>query len=796
MSLARVFTFGAGATGPPGPPGATGATGATGTGSGSGGATGPTGATGLQGPTGATGATGNIGLTGPTGATGIGSVGATGSVGNTGATGATGIVGPTGATGVGTVGATGAKGDTGATGATGIASIAAIGSTPNASAGTIAASVLTLQPANQSFGGVVTTAPQTFAGDKTFNGFVYSAEYVGVPATSDANTGTFKIGGYTVLQQAAGISNIFMGVNAGNYALTGNYLTISGYQAGVSLTSGNYNTFYGAGSGSLVQTGSNNVAVGYQALGADVGGTSNVAIGHQALNSSTGNNNTCIGTQAGGNITSGIQNICIGTITQVPSPTASGQLNIQNIIYGFGNMGYGVTLSTGRIAIGKNTDDGVNQLQVQGSFVASNFSGSSSSTNTGDMSLAAVGAAPNANAATLAGQVLNLQPADGANPGIVTSGAQSFGGAKTFNGNVGFGVNPLCALDVGNVGRFLSNNTPSSGATGKGVEVFYHGGLDIGIINSYDRTAAIYKTLTLSGSVVNLSPNNTAAVQVSPSGLAVLASGVADFGSTTRQMIQLFGGANSYGIGVQSVTQYYRSAATGGFAWFSGGVHSATKNDPGAGGTLLMDLSSAGNLTIPGNISAANFPGASSGVTTLAAIGATPNANAASISGVTLNLQPASASFGGVVTTGTQSFAGNKTFNNNIVCNAAASLNSVSASGVATLPYFYPGYFDNGTIGIAGGVPINWNNGNLQAIALNVQGGPTTFSFTDPPSTKMCIVYLDVYAATASSPVAWPARVRGVPPTSFTVGKNSICVFLWDGGSPGFYYYIGGCTNV
>lgn len=55
-------------------------------------------------------------------------------------------------------------------------------------------------------------------------------------------------------------------------------------------------------------------------------------------------------------------------------------------------------------------------------------------------------------------------------------------------------------------------------------------------------------------------------------------------------------------------------------------------------------------------------PSGGSGVTTMAAIGATPNANGATISGSTLNLQPASTSFGGVVTTGTQSFAGAKTF--------------------------------------------------------------------------------------------------------------------------------------
>lgn len=50
----------------------------------------------------------------------------------------------------------------------------------------------------------------------------------------------------------------------------------------------------------------------------------------------------------------------------------------------------------------------------------------------------------------------------------------------------------------------------------------------------------------------------------------------------------------------------------------------------------------------------------SGGVTTMANIGSTPNADGATISGSTLTLQPASGSFGGVVTTGNQTFAGDK----------------------------------------------------------------------------------------------------------------------------------------
>ncbi|MBK7146594.1 MAG: hypothetical protein IPH76_15785 [Xanthomonadales bacterium] len=75
-------------------------------------------------------------------------------------------------------------------------------------------------------------------------------------------------------------------------------------------------------------------------------------------------------------------------------------------------------------------------------------------------------------------------------------------------------------------------------------------------------------------------------------GSAVVQSpGALSFGSATRQMLNLFG--TSYGIGVQSDTQYFRSGGNGYFAWFRGGVHSNTGLDPGAGGSLLMTLGPA-----------------------------------------------------------------------------------------------------------------------------------------------------------------------------------------------------------
>jgi hypothetical protein len=51
-------------------------------------------------------------------------------------------------------------------------------------------------------------------------------------------------------------------------------------------------------------------------------------------------------------------------------------------------------------------------------------------------SVGPVGSSPNANAAVITGSVLTLEPADGSNPGLVSTTTQSFAGNKTFTGTV------------------------------------------------------------------------------------------------------------------------------------------------------------------------------------------------------------------------------------------------------------------------------------------------------------------------------------------------------------------------
>lgn len=82
----------------------------------------------------------------------------------------------------------------------------------------------------------------------------------------------------------------------------------------------------------------------------------------------------------------------------------------------------------------------------------------------------------------------------------------------------------------------------------------------------------------------------------------------------------------------------------------------------------------AGNKTFSGSISASNLSGTNAGDVTLAAVGSSPNANGASLSTQQLTLQPASASFPGVVTTGTQTVAGAKTFSGNVSVQGTTTL--------------------------------------------------------------------------------------------------------------------------
>lgn len=102
-------------------------------------------------------------------------------------------------------------------GGSGVTTLAAVGSSPNANAGTIASTTLTLQPANATFPGVVSTAAQAFAGMKEFISPVLMDENStpSTPASTKHNL-YFKSNGNLYMLNSAGFEVQLTGISATN----------------------------------------------------------------------------------------------------------------------------------------------------------------------------------------------------------------------------------------------------------------------------------------------------------------------------------------------------------------------------------------------------------------------------------------------------------------------------------------------------------------------------------------------------------------------------------------------------
>jgi hypothetical protein len=288
-------------------------------------------------------------------------------------------------------------------------SLAAIGITPNANGASLVGSLLNLQPADASFGGVVTTGTQTFAGDKTFS--------------SD--------------------------------------LTVNGVNIGLGGGSIDTNTRVGSSALGVNTTGFYNSAFGYYALSSNIIGKSNSAFGLSSLRNNLADNNTAIGAYSGNQIISGDNNtlssnsVYLGYDTR---PSANGNTN--EIVIGYaasgggsnsatlGNTSIATTILHGNTSIGYTTNPSLYKLDVNGTgrFAAS--------------------------AGTYAGGSLILTSSAGTNPIYLTSNGGYFAlsnggggdhlliastGAATFSSSVS-----ATSFNLGN-GQFL-RLTRASGA--------------------------------------------------------------------------------------------------------------------------------------------------------------------------------------------------------------------------------------------------------------------------------------------------------------------------------------------
>jgi hypothetical protein len=190
----------------------------------------------------------------------------------------------------------------------------------------------------------------------------------------------------------------------------------------------------------------------------------------------------------------------------------------------------------------------------------------------------------------------------------------------------------------------------------------------------------------------------------------------------------------------------------------------------GGGGVTSLDLltgaltlTAGTGISVTDGVSSITIASTSAGDVTLAAVGSSPNANAASISSQVLNLQPASGSFPGVMTTGTQTIAGDKTFStglNSPYLKTAAGANAIDLA--------------NRWI---------WNGGSVLAdfsgAALQFFGGWKTYS--GDLGNTLTFQYAN---GGTSHTVLWPAS------------QGAASTFLRNDGSGNLSWYTGATANT
>jgi hypothetical protein len=182
-----------------------------------------------------------------------------------------------------------------------------------------------------------------------FNSTGISNTFIGYQAGSSNTTGFYNvfIGSDSAYSNTTAYGNVIIGYSSG-YNNEGNTNVLIGQNSGVNnkgdnnviigVTSGfnnnaDDNVFIGASSGVNNSTGASNTFIGRQAGNSNISGANNVFLGKGAgYVNSTGNNNTLLGTLSGSNNTSGINNTFVGY-----------------------NSGFNVISQTGVVCIGINS---------------------------------------------------------------------------------------------------------------------------------------------------------------------------------------------------------------------------------------------------------------------------------------------------------------------------------------------------------------------------------------------------------------------------------------------------------
>ena len=597
--------------------------------------------------------------------------------------------------------------------------------------------------------------------------------------------GNSAIGDSALIANTDGYHNIGIGRQVLNSNTTGNNNIGLGYIALGTNTSGNSNIGIGRGAVYWNQTGNKNIGIGEAALEQLTGNTSNnIAIGYQAgkyystgTNLATsiagnvligydvrpnyfnetnqiviagytgsgygatgwGTNSTSIGNSATtkskifGALTIAEATPTASTSTSTGSLIVPGGVGITGDVNIGGNINSGVWSGT-TIAVAKG-GTGLTTVGTNGQVLSSNGTSMVWSNASSGVSTMTYTAGTNYSlGGTISGTTLTLGDANATNPGLVSTGTQTFAGAKTFsntttfnsdivvNGvNIGKGSGPntnsvfgSSALNANTVGYYNSAFGDHAGNSATGSSNLFLG--SYAGSNSTSATNSLFI-----GSNAGSSYGSSTSANTTGSGNIFMGYDVRPLLNADQNEIVIAGytsgngatgwGTNSTSIGNSSTTKSKifgaltiseasptasTSTTTGSLIVPGGvgitgdvniggninsGVWSGTAIAVAKGGTGLTSPGASGNvLTSDGTNWVSSASG--SGVNTLTYTTSSSYTKGGTISGTTLILAAADASNPGLISTGTQTIAGAKTFSNTATFNSDISIAGNITSGV------------------------------------------------------------------------------------------------------------------
>lgn len=390
-------------------------------------------------------------------------------------------------------------------------------------------------------GPVGPTGPAGPTGPQGPAGSVDAATNLTLPA-STATAGNIMKGASAFIHNF-GTSNTFIGINAGNLALTGSGNTASGFYALSANTSGGSNTATGGSALQSNTTGSNNTANGVGALLANLSGNSNTALGVNTLvrNSSgsnntatgmtalyfntTGHENTANGVNALQNNTIGYENTASGVNALMTNSsgfgnTATGFESLKNNTSGNGNSASGYQALQSNTTAGANTAGGYQALQKNTTgAVNTAFGYHALYTNVGGGSNTAFGS-----------DALQNNSTGGENT-AVGKGALSDNSTGSRNIALGFGAGALHNgsdnIHIGNTGTFSDFSVIRIGTTVasfqkrtfiagiRGIQPFNMNAVPV-LIDSEDQLGTINSSRRFKDNIADMDAASSALMQLRP----------------------------------------------------------------------------------------------------------------------------------------------------------------------------------------------------------------------------------------------------------------------------------------